>query len=279
MKKTLNRILPKAYGYYFNFLALISSETAAKKAFKLFCTPRKGRVLAHQKNFLDSAKSEIIEADSVQFQTYHWEGKKETVLLLHGWESNSFRWRNLISILQKEDFNIIAVDAPAHGYSTSKTFTAVLYATGITPIVEKYKPKHILAHSIGGMSALYYHSQADENGIEKIVTLGSPSEFSPFIKGYQDFLGLNSRVMKAMDKHFFNLFGFHMNEFSTAKFANNFKIKGLLIHDIQDKVTAVSGSEKVHESWKNSTLIKTTGLGHSLHQDEVSDKIIAFLKS
>lgn len=279
MKKILNRILPKAYGSYFNFLVLFSRKKAAKKAFELFCTPRRGKVSIHQKDFLDSAKSGTIEADGVHFQTYHWKGKKDTVLLLHGWESNSFRWQNLITFLKKEEFDIVALDAPAHGYSTSKTFTAPLYAKGIKPVVEKYRPQHILAHSIGGMSALYYHHESIENSIEKIVTLGSPSEFLPFIKGYQDFLGLSKRVMDAMGDHFFGLFGFHMNEFSTSEFVRNFKIKGLLIHDVQDKVTPVSGSEKVHANWKNSTLLKTKGLGHSLHQDEVSEKIMGFLKS
>lgn len=279
MKNLLNRFLPKAYGSYFNFLAFFSRKKAAKKAFQLFCTPRKGKVLPNQKDFLDSAKSVSIEADGVHFQTYRWEGKKDTVLLLHGWESNSFRWRNLISFLRKEEFDIIAVDAPAHGYSTSKTFTAPLYAKGIKPVVEKFRPKHILAHSIGGMSALYYHHKTTENSIEKIVTLGSPSEFLPFINGYQKILGLNKRVMNAMANHFFGLFGFHMNEFSTVEFASSFKIKGLLIHDIEDKVTPVSNSEKVHAMWKNSELIKTKGLGHSLHQDEVSGQIIDFLKS
>jgi len=279
MKKILNRILPKAYGSYFNFLALFSRKKAAKKAFQLFCTPRKGKVLPHQKDLLDAAKSEKIEANGVHFQMYHWEGKKDTVLLLHGWESNTFRWRNLIAFLQKEEFDIIAVDAPAHGYSSSKTFTAPLYVEGIKPVVEKYKPQYILAHSIGGMSALYHQHKFPNSGIEKIVTLGSPSEFSVISKGYKDFLGLNNKVMDAMGEHFFQLFGFHMNEFSTAEFSKNFSIKGLLIHDELDSVTSINGSEKVHANWKKSELIKTKGLGHSLHQDSVSEKIIDFLKS
>ncbi|MEO9892187.1 alpha/beta hydrolase [Aurantibacter sp.] len=279
MKKTLNKILPKAYGLYFNSLAIFSRKKAAEKAFLLFCTPRKGRVKPHQKSFLDAAKSETIKAEGVNIQIYNWKGNKDTILLLHGWESNSFRWKNLISILTKEDYNIIALDAPGHGYSGSKTFTAVMYSEAIKPVVEKYKPKHILAHSIGGMSAIYYHHNVGDNGVEKIITLGSPSEFLPFITSYKEILGLNENIMKAIGEHFFRLFGFKMHEFSTAKFVENFDTAGLLIHDKFDKVTPVSGSEKVHENWKKSELVKTEGFGHSLHQDEVSKKVLAFLKS
>lgn len=279
MKKLLNKYIPLCYGLYFNTLAIFSKKKAAKKAFELFCTPRKGRVLPQQKDFLDAAKVEKIEADGVHFQTYHWPGNKDTVLLLHGWESNSFRWRNLITFLKKEQFNIIAVDAPAHGYSTSKTFTAPLYVKGIKPAVEEYKPRHIIAHSIGGMSALYFHHKYPNASVEKIVTLGSPSDFSIIVKGYQDFLALNKKVMNAMDEHFFKLFGFRMNEFSTSRFSEKFDIDGLLIHDELDKVAPVNGSEKVHANWANSILFKTKGLGHSLHQDEVSTQIVDFLKS
>lgn len=279
MTKILNRILPKIYGIYFNTLALFSKEKAADKAFELFCTPRKGRVLPHQKDFLDSAKSAIVEADGVRFQTYRWKGKNDTVLLLHGWESNSFRWRNLITFLKNAEFDIIAVDAPAHGYSSSKIFNAPLYVQGVRPVVEKHRPRHIIAHSIGGMTALYHQHKFPNSSIEKIVTLGSPSEFSIISKSYEKFLGLNKQVMGAMDTLFFSLFGFHMNDFSTVKFAQHFSIEGLLIHDELDKITPIDGSEKLHEHWKNSTLIKTKGLGHSLHQDEVSNKVIDFLKS
>ena len=279
MKKLLNKYIPLLYGFYFNSFSVFSKKKAAKKAFELFCTPRKGKVLPHQKEFLDSAKVETIEADGVQFQVYRWPGNKDTILLLHGWESNSFRWRNLILFLQNEQYDIIALDAPAHGYSTSKTFTAPLYVKGIHPTVEKYKPQHIIAHSIGGMSALYFHHEYPAASVKKIVTLGSPSEFIHLANAYQAFLGLNNTVMTEMNNRFHKLFGFQMNEFSTAEFSKKFKINGLLIHDELDKVTSVKGSEKVHFNWKNSTLIKTNGLGHSLHQDEVSQQIIGFLES
>ena len=279
MKNILNRILPKIYGAYFNAIALFSKKVAAKKAFELFCSPRKGKVLPHQKDFLDSALLEKVEVDGVQFQPYHWKGKNDTVLLLHGWESNSFRWRNLISFLQDKEFDVIALDAPAHGYSSGKIFNAPLYVKGMRPVIEQYRPKHIVAHSIGGMTALFHQYQFPDSSIEKIVTLGSPSDFSIIAKGYQEFLGLNKKVMEAMDDLFLDLFKLQMDDFSTAKFAEHISIRGLLIHDSFDKVTPVTGSEKVHRSWKKSTLVKTKNLGHSLHQDEVSNAVIDFLKS
>ncbi|HET8735849.1 MAG TPA: hypothetical protein VFM69_04550 [Pricia sp.] len=57
----MNKLLPKAYGHYFNVLSLFSKNRTAEAAFNLFATVRKGRVLPHQKEYLDSAKKKFYE--------------------------------------------------------------------------------------------------------------------------------------------------------------------------------------------------------------------------
>ncbi|HAF77707.1 MAG TPA: alpha/beta hydrolase, partial [Maribacter sp.] len=57
---------------------------------------------------------------------------------------------------------------------------------------------------------------------------------------------------------------------------NNTK-KGLLFHDRFDKIAPYHASVDVHKHWKGSEFISTEGFGHSMHQDEVNDKIISFL--
>ena len=85
--------------------------------------------------------------------------------------------------------------------------------------------------------------------------------------------------MEALDDYFVEHFGFHIQDFSTSTYAKELSKTGLLIHDELDAIAPVSCSERVHANWKDSSLIKTKGLGHSLHQDGVRDRIIAFLKS
>ena len=84
MKKLLNKYIPLAYGSYFNTVAIFSKEKAAKKAFTLFCSPRKGKVLEHQKEYLDSAKSDIIQVDDLALQTYHWQTMKRFCFYMVG---------------------------------------------------------------------------------------------------------------------------------------------------------------------------------------------------
>lgn len=279
MKKLLNKIMPLAYGQYYNVYTLIAPKKAADSAFHLFCTVRKGRVLPQQADYLNGAKLEVEEVAELKIQSYHWPGNKETVLLVHGWESNTFRWRNLIKKLREADFNIIAFDAPSHGYSTGKHLYVPLYEIAVNHMVKKYNPKHLIGHSVGGMTIIYNQYKNPSPEVEKMVTIGSPSEFHEIMQHFQNILKFNDRVMKQLDAYILDRFGFKIDEFSTSKFAQSISKKGLLFHDKWDQITPYHASVAVNKNWEGSTLISTEGLGHSMHQDDVNDQIISFLEA
>jgi len=279
MKKLIRKVLPLAYGTYFNTLAIFSKKSAAKKAFKTFCTTRKGRVLPQQQGFLEKAKHSTEKVSDRQLQVYHWPGNGERVLLLHGWESNTFRWRNLISYLKEANFDIMAFDAPGHGHSSGSWFHVPLYTQCLQHIVEKHQPKYLVAHSLGGMTAMYNQYKYPESSIAKIVTIGSPSEFHEIMSDYQRILSLSNRVMDGLNNYIKTNFGFEIRDFSTSRFALENTKKGLLFHDRLDAIAPFHASEQVHANWKGSELVATEGLGHSMHQEEVNEKIIHFLNS
>ena len=100
-------------------------------------------------------------------ETYNWDGEKETVLLLHGWESNSFRWRNLIGHLKREGYRVLAFDAPAHGHSSGSLFNVIRYTECTQTIVSRYNPDYIIGHSVGGMTAVYHQYRFPGNSLKK----------------------------------------------------------------------------------------------------------------
>ena len=273
------KIVPLAYGQYFNLLSLVSPKRTAIKAFSLFCTVRKGKILPQQQEFLDDAKHETHTIGIHKIQTYKWPGNKKTVLLIHGWESNSFRWRNLIEKLKESNFNIIAFDAPGHGYSSGKKLHVPLYAESLKHIIDHYKPQFLVGHSVGGMTILYNQHKHPNTKIDKIITIGAPSEFYEIMEHFQNLLKFNNRVMNALDTYVLQHFGFRIRDFSTSEYARTIATKGILFHDKFDKITPYHASKKVQENWKNSTLVSTEGLGHSMHQEAVNEQLIDFLKA
>ncbi|WP_372976075.1 alpha/beta fold hydrolase, partial [Muriicola sp.] len=136
-----------------------------------------------------------------------------------------------------------------------------------------------IGHSMGGLTAVYHQYRHPENSLKKIVTIGSPSDLEDLMLQYQKILNFNGQVLTALDLYFKELFGFGIRDFSTAKYAIDLDIKGLLIHDELDTIAPFRASEKVHRNWKGSKLVRTKGYGHSMHQDYVSEQIMDFLKS
>ncbi len=279
MKKYVQKALRLILGAYYNFLSYFSSEYAAGKAFKTFSKVRKGRVSREQAAFLDSAKRENEWVVGHQIQTYHWVGSGDTVLLIHGWESNSYRWRHLIGYLREHDFDVMAFDAPGHGYSSGTQLDVPLYSKCLQKLIRKYQPRHLVGHSYGGITALYTQFCLAKTGVASIVTIGSHSEFHEIMAHFRQLLGLNQRVMQALDAYINQNYGFHIREFSSSKFVKTIEPKGLLFHDTKDSVVPFHASQRVHANWKDSILVATEGFGHSMHQESVNKRIVNFLIS
>ncbi|TPN81707.1 alpha/beta hydrolase [Aquimarina algicola] len=279
MKEKYKKYLPILLGKYIQFLFIISRQKALRKSYTLFCTPRKGKILPEQEDFLENAVDEVVAVDNIEVQTYRWAGLGETILLVHGWESNSHRWKGLIQKLKKQDYNIIAFDAPAHGYSTGKILNIPLYSQCLQKIVELYRPNHIMGHSVGGMTTLFHQYIYPNQEIEKLVVLAPPSELARIMKGFQQTLRLSSKFMNTLSQYFKDKHGFYFDEFSISKFSQNISQKGLLIHDKNDDIAPYQESVAISNNWNGVQFVSTENYGHSLFFDEVDTMIIEFLRA
>lgn len=277
-KKLVNRYLPKIIGLKLNSLFRIKPKKAVFKAYELFSTPRKGEVKSEQELFLDKAKTTTIEHDSKTIQLYHWKGDGKTVILVHGWDSNTHRWKDLIEDLQKENYNIIAFDAPAHGYSEGRLLNVILYSKCLDRLLKLYRPEFIIGHSVGAMTIVYNQFLKQSPFVEKLVLLGAPSEMSSIMSDYKRILRLSDKFMLALDAYFKEKFDYYFDEFSISEFAKSIEKEALIIHDEFDKVAPIEAAKAIHSNLKHSTLKITEGAGHSLNKHDIRKEILYFLK-
>lgn len=278
MIKKLKKYLPTLMGKRLLLLFFFNKKKALHKAYILFSTPQKGKILPDQEYFLEEAEDENIYIDGNHIQTYRWPSMGETILLVHGWDSNSHRWKTLIERLHQENYNIIAFDAPAHGHSSGKTLNVPLYAACLQKIVALYRPNYIMGHSVGGMTTIFHQFKYPNPEIEKLIVLAPPTELAVIMEGYQKTLKLSDTFMDALSQYFKDKFGFYFEEFSIAEFAKQLTHPGLLIHDKYDDIAPYSGAEKIQKNWKDVKFVTTENFGHSLFFDEVDDMIVDFLK-
>lgn len=277
-KKLIKKFLPKAIGMALNTQLKFNKKKALDKAYHLFSTPRYGQVKAHQFDFLEKAKSNLITVDSYSIQSYHWPGNGPTVLLIHGWDSNSFRWKSLVKKLKQKDYNIIGFDAPAHGNSSGKILNVLIYADVLEEMISKFSPAYLVGHSIGAMTIVFnQHKFGNKSFIKKIALLGAPSEMAQIMNDYKKILSLSEGFMTELDSYFKNKFNYYFKEFSIARFAKSIEIPVLVIHDKYDKIAPIQAAFDIHDNLKQGTIITTEGAGHSLKKHGVDKNIITFI--
>ncbi|TYA59677.1 alpha/beta hydrolase [Formosa maritima] len=270
-------VLHKITGFFINLISFFSPRIAGRIALFLFTKPFKGKPNEKQSDFLDTAFKEELKHDNLPIMTYRWLGKKETILLAHGWESNSARWQNLITNLKQRGFGVVALDAPAHGRSGSNRFNAIIYSEFIKVASERFEPNIIIGHSVGGMASAIFQYKYQKAHVQKMILLGAPSEFTEVLNRYANMLSYNKRVRKQINQIIKERFGNVPEEFSTAKYSELINAKGLIIHDKKDNVIPYNDALQIKAKYKNSLLISTEGIGHSLATDEVSNYIFDFI--
>lgn len=275
--RIVQSFLPKLIGFRLMALYRIQPEKAIHKAFKLFCTPRGGFVKPHQKDYLNAHKSEQIQYKKIKIQTYRWKGQGPKVLLLHGWDSHTFRWKDLIQHLQSKDYDITAFDAPAQGLSEGNLLSVPIYNEVLEIMLDKYKPEILIGHSMGGMTAVFNQHLKKNPNIRKMVLLGAPSDLKRIMDGFQKILALSDRFMKAVEEYFKKRYGYGFAEFSTQDFAKNVNIPALIIHDKYDKIVPFTEAEDIHSALINSEIMITEGAGHSLHKSKIYKRVLEFI--
>jgi esterase/lipase len=278
MKKTFYFLFTKSIGGYINLISFVFPKKATQIAHAYFSQPRKGKfTLDTLPKTLKEAHSETIQHSENTIQTYIWKGNDTVILLIHGWESNSSRWKKMLPYLKKSGSTIVAIDGPAQGLSSGKEFTVPKYAEFINIVVQKYQPNYIIGHSMGGKTSLYYQFKYQNPSVQKMVILGAPSDFTIILKNFTTLLSLNNKVKRNLEIKYTNFLNQDLEQFSSKEFVSKIDVKGLLAHDIEDTIVVFDEGKKIEKAWKGVQFIQTKGLGHKLHDDELYRKIAQFL--
>ena len=278
MKKLKYLLLAKSIGFYINVLSFVAPKKAVQKAYAIFSTPRKGKIQIDAiPEVLKSAEAVAFDFEDKTIQTYIWKGNETVLFLIHGWESNSARWKKALPYILKSGYTVVAIDAPAHGLSSGKDFNAHKYTEFIHHVAKMYNPKILIGHSIGGKACLHYQTIHINNNVEKIVVLGAPSDFKSIFENYISLLGLNTKVNGELVNYYLKNFNLSNKEIEGPLFSNESNLKGLIAHDIEDSVVSFAEAKKNSNAWQEALFIETKGLGHSMNDEVLFEKISTFI--
>jgi pimeloyl-ACP methyl ester carboxylesterase len=251
-------------------------QKAAESAKILFLTPRKYPIKTWEEEM--EQKGTRLQL-SLGLSAISWGDLPRKILLVHGWESRATQVSGFAEKFVEAGFQVIALDAPAHGHSTGEQTTPLMFAKAVMQVDQELGPfEAIIGHSMGGSAVVIALSEGVET--EKVVLISSPSSIESILKRFANFIGLPTKSTQ----HFLHLVeekvGRSVEALNIAKLIQSNSSKGLIIHDQDDIEIPYADAKTIKQNWKCSKLISTQGYGHRsiLRQKDVWASIIGFVQ-
>lgn len=274
------KFILKAIGLYLRLINSISTKVGGKHAFYIFCSPFSAKITPKQQTFLDTASVENIDVDSETIKLYKWGTGDQKILCVHGWRSNSYRWRDYINTLVAKGYTVYSIDFPAHGNSEGRFWNLLKGEATIKATIDHIGVVDtIISHSVGCFCSLYFCDQNPTLQPRKMVSLASAGRVHDFINEVKRMLSLTDREIDNLKSYFISFTGKDPEYFDIENFFTHIKTKALLVHDEDDPDTDVKYSRRLHELYDDSELFITKGLGHRLRSKDVLERVVTFVTS
>ena len=276
----MKNILLRIISVYLNIINFLSAKIGGRHAFFIFCYPFKAKITTKQQEFLDTSHQFKLPVDDFEIQCYRWGNGPKNILFVHGWQSNTYRWRKYIDSLPQDQFTIYSFDAPGHGNSGSLIGNVPLFEKSIHRMMDHIgEAESIISHSIGSFSTLYYINQNPQFQPKKLVTLATPDSINDFLDYYFSMLKLSNKTKQNFKTYFANYTQKDISFFRLENLLKTNNSSGLIIHDEDDKAVTADYSRKLHKLWPYSKLVITKGLGHKLKSENIVQMVNKFVAS
>ncbi len=281
--KLIQRIALKYYIFKFRAIEVVSITKAAKAAFELFCTPYSKRKVYEEPLIFGQAEKLSFQFQNLEIKGFRWKPQISNtykVLICHGFDSNSYKFERYIQPLLRKGFEVLAFDAPAHGISTGKTITALLYSDMILKATSDYGPFYsIIAHSFGGIAVTLSTEKLKDNHLKKLVLIAPATETTRSLNDFCSYLNISNRLKQEMEKLILEIEGKPSSWYSVARIIQSITIPTLWIHDKADKITPYKDMEFLTQlNLPSVKFIITENLGHSLYREnKITDQVLTFI--
>lgn len=211
-------------------------------------------------------------------QGYKW-GSGPVVVFVHGWSGRALQVRAFVEPLVQAGFEVIAFDAPGHGFSPGDTADITSFAAAIQNLVKDQGHIYgLIGHSLGGGACLLAVKQGVR--VEKLVVISTPAIPEEIKDQFLARIGANQATGDYLEKAIQKRQGYTLDELSAKNSAADLPpVKTLLIYDEDDTDVPLHHGELLHQTLKNADLMVTKQLGHLriLRNTEVVAAVRKFL--
>lgn len=271
----------KGIGLLINVLSLLSLKKARDIAYKLFSTPRTGKIKKSQiPLFLSQSRRSSFIFNGLEIQCYQWNSEQADlplVMLFHGWESNTSRWEAMITHLG-DNYRYVCIDSMGLGLSEGSNLSVIDYSHLIDYALSKYKPTYVVSHSLGSFALLYQLSVSKYLFVDKVVLMGCLDCFDSVVNNYVQMLGYRTAIVNSLNVYLESLINMSMKNYASQHFINKVSNELLIIHDKDDTIVDLIECSTFHSiaQERGIELFYTEGLGHSVQHTKVYQKVLDY---
>jgi pimeloyl-ACP methyl ester carboxylesterase len=281
-KKDNTPALLRFVRWFFPRLERFAPPLAHQYFLRIFFTPLKYKTPEKELTAEKFAQKFTIAAAGKNIQCYEWgEAKHPYVLVVHGWAGRATQFRRFVRPLLNSDLRMVGFDGPAHGNSSGKRTSIDEFEETMKKIFEvKGVPNAVLAHSFGGVAALYSAMRGLK--IDKLVNVATPSIGDEVIKTYLKAVNGSWSTGEFFKSYVLRTQGKTFDEYSSLHFVKHLphRVDLLLVHDENDKEVPIEHAEALMKVYPFAQLIRTRKLGHTriLKDDEVIRRCVTFIR-
>jgi len=211
-------------------------------------------------------------------------GDGRAIYLVHGWGGWGGQLVAFVQPLVEAGYRVIAFDSLSHGESDPGVLgprrgTLVEMAEVLAAVVDVHgPPAAVIAHSLGAPAT----ALAVRAGLkaDRLVLISPPANPAPHLAALVRGLGFGPRVLARTRALVERRVGVTLADLDVPRIATEVDTPPLLVvHDLDDREVPWCNGSAIAETWPESTLVSTTGLGHRrlLRDPVVLSEVASFI--
>ncbi|WP_370257095.1 alpha/beta fold hydrolase [Marinobacter nauticus] len=272
MNLSLN-LFQAAFGVYSRLLP----SRAASKAVELMTSPR---IKAERRASSRELFHTVVPLRNKGFLSIYGSGPKK-ILLLHGWSGWIGQFKDLLSVIDADEYIVYAVHPVGHGESQATESHPGRFIEAVLEAHEYVGGSFDVGvgHSLGAAALVYV--QSNNGCFDRLVLVSGPATIKGVLSRFARFVNLGQRSERVFVRDMEETVGLSVDRLDLLALAPSIDTPVLLIHDDLDSEVPVAESRALQEAFPRSRMIHTTGYGHSrlLQNPEVVREIVEFTNS
>ena len=275
----MKKLIVKIVASFINVTAVLFPKWNGEYSFNLLCKVKRVGISEKGRQFLDAGKTTFLDIDGHSAALHQWGKGKKKVLLLHGWLSNSQRWKPYVAQLDLNEYQVFALDAPGHGMAKGNFMNVEIYRNALEQSIQRTGPiDTLVCHSLGSLVGGYAYLNYRDIPIKRFVIMASPSGMDAIFTYFRTSIGLSTKALANLGKKINSVLKMPHETISMAHFFQKVNQPVLVVHEVLDRITPFEPVRVASENRKEITTFFTQGQDHNLKGDATVKRVIQFIK-